>query len=106
VVTPRVGGSHGDIAQALAVAVLAHATLGSGSAEGAGWYSLPPNVSSAFGEYSLPSPGETLSFGTRGSSRRFVGFASSLFAWEKLEQWDPHAKLEGPAWVTASRATA
>jgi hypothetical protein len=59
-VTPRVGGSHGDIAQALAVAVLEHASIGSGSADGGGCYRLPAGVSDAFGEYSLPAPNDPL----------------------------------------------
>jgi len=49
VVNPRVGGSHGDMAQALALAVLEHATMGVGSADGAfvGWTpSEPPAYTS------------------------------------------------------------
>jgi hypothetical protein len=45
---------------ALAVAVLGHATMGSGSAEGGGWYRLPVGVSDTFGEYSLPGPNDPL----------------------------------------------
>jgi hypothetical protein len=60
VVTPRVGGSHGDIAQALAVAVLEHATIGSGSADGAAWYRLPVEDAFGFGDYSLPARNDPL----------------------------------------------
>jgi hypothetical protein len=37
-----------------------YATIGFGTPEGAGWYSLPPETSDAFGEYGLPGPNDPL----------------------------------------------